>query len=446
MIPSHLTPHRQLLLAAIAITLTLIVGIDRLALAETDAGHCDLPKPIPRTRPEMKQLLEALKSRKPRLPLPATPAPTLGEHTATTTLPSGQPRRSLVNNSRMRSHYLPESWHARTFRSDPNMTVDYALKTRLFWIVSRLNNCHYCLGHQEHKLLAAGMSEDEIAALDSRWAAFPASEQVAMEVARKLTIGPALVDDSDFERLRAHWNDQQIIEILHSVASNNATNRWTDALGIPQDLVFRDHPLSLDTATSPEFMTCESSVLASQPALPITRLELDTFRRELNEESFVPRTSRVPIQVTNAPERPAWLAALAPFPETAESMKQQWEAVANVGQLSTQIKWELRWVVARELQAKYAMSVAWQALRAEGLSWDDLSALDEGQPAGEAGDAVARRFAKKLTLTPQQMTDADIAELQKHFTDQEVAETVYVVCQANWFARFTEALHLPLER
>ena len=26
---------------------------------------------------------------------------------------------------------------------DPSMTLDYAFKTMLFWIVSRVNNCHY---------------------------------------------------------------------------------------------------------------------------------------------------------------------------------------------------------------------------------------------------------------------------------------------------------------
>ena len=46
------------------------------------------------------------------------------------------------------------------------MTLDYAFKTMLFWIVSRGNNCIYCMGHQEAQLPAFGVSEDRIAALD----------------------------------------------------------------------------------------------------------------------------------------------------------------------------------------------------------------------------------------------------------------------------------------
>ena len=51
-----------------------------------------------RTRPEMKKQIEALKNREARIPLPALTS----EETA-----SG--RRS-VNNGRLRSLYLPESW------------------------------------------------------------------------------------------------------------------------------------------------------------------------------------------------------------------------------------------------------------------------------------------------------------------------------------------------
>jgi hypothetical protein len=50
------------------------------------------------TRPEMKQRLEALRQRQSRLPLPP---PTEAE------IASG---RSLVNNGRLRSLYLPTSW------------------------------------------------------------------------------------------------------------------------------------------------------------------------------------------------------------------------------------------------------------------------------------------------------------------------------------------------
>ena len=97
----------------------------------------DEPLPIPLTRPEMKQALEDLKSRTPRIPLPALTEEEkakLGERVAS-------------YEGRLRYHYMPSGDTMGSFgfsrEPDPKMTLEYAFKTRLFWIVSRANNCHY---------------------------------------------------------------------------------------------------------------------------------------------------------------------------------------------------------------------------------------------------------------------------------------------------------------
>ena len=95
------------------------------------------PPPVPLTRPEMKQYLEDLKERKPRIPLPdltQEDKAKLGDRTAD-------------YEARLRAHYLPAGDARGSFgfsrEPDPNMSLDYAFKTELFWIVSRTNNCHY---------------------------------------------------------------------------------------------------------------------------------------------------------------------------------------------------------------------------------------------------------------------------------------------------------------
>ena len=119
------------------------------------------PRPIPVTRPEAKRLLEEMKLRKPRIPLPAQTEEEkdkLGDQAGN-------------YEARLRYHYLPGLDSRGGFgfsrEPDPAMSLDYPFKTELFWIVSRANNCQYCLGHQEMKLAVAGIREAEIAALDS---------------------------------------------------------------------------------------------------------------------------------------------------------------------------------------------------------------------------------------------------------------------------------------
>lgn len=95
------------------------------------------PLPVPLTRPEMKQYLEDMKARKPRIPLP--------ELTAEEKAKLGE--REAGYESRLRALYLPPGGGQGGFgfvrEPDPNMTLEYRFKTQLFWIVSRTNNCQY---------------------------------------------------------------------------------------------------------------------------------------------------------------------------------------------------------------------------------------------------------------------------------------------------------------
>src|SRR3954453_15710495 len=71
-----------------------------LLLASSGTIKADEPRPVPLTRPEMKQLLEDMKARKPRIPLPVLTADEkakLGD-------------REAGYEARLRTLYLPEGW------------------------------------------------------------------------------------------------------------------------------------------------------------------------------------------------------------------------------------------------------------------------------------------------------------------------------------------------
>ena len=112
-----------------------------LVLGTSGSGRADelrdTPLPVPLTRPELKQYLEDLKVRKPRIPVP--------ELTAEEKEKLGE--RGGSYEGRLRLHYMPpgEGRGGAFFgrEPDPNMSLTYAFKTEMFWIVSRTNNCHY---------------------------------------------------------------------------------------------------------------------------------------------------------------------------------------------------------------------------------------------------------------------------------------------------------------
>lgn len=190
------------------------------------------PRPVPLTRPEMKRLIEDVKVRQPRIPMPEL----------TTADRQALGERADEYESVLRHCYTPwvETRRAPRGSGGPSveqeagMSLDYAFKTQLFWIVSRANNCQYCIGHQESKLLSAGLKEDEIAALDGDWSKHTSAEKTAFAFARKLTFQPYALGDADIETLRQFYTDSQILEMILSISGNNVSNRWKEGVGVPQ--------------------------------------------------------------------------------------------------------------------------------------------------------------------------------------------------------------------
>jgi hypothetical protein len=119
-------------------TTLMTVGVAALLLAPLYGDEpATRPLPLPLTRPDMKQLLEDLKTRKPRFELPPltdAEKEKLGE-------------RGGGYEGRLRALYMPGGGGRAGFgfsrESDPKATLSYEFKTRLFWIASRTNNCQY---------------------------------------------------------------------------------------------------------------------------------------------------------------------------------------------------------------------------------------------------------------------------------------------------------------
>ncbi|MBS0263248.1 MAG: hypothetical protein JSS02_14995 [Planctomycetes bacterium] len=456
------------LLVAIA---SVVVAADDPA-AGPDAGK---PKNVPTTREEVKAALNALRHREPRLPLPPPTAEEIKAARERAAAGGGAAGlgNGLVNNGRMRALHLPEELRTNTNvrppanprERDPNQVFDYAFATELFWIVSRVNNCHYCLGHQEHKLLSAGLDDDRIAALDGDWSQFTAPEQAAFAFTRKLTFEPHRINDEDINRLKAHFSDLQVFEIISLVARYNSTNRWTDSLGIPQE----DHR-EFQTPTNPKYQKFVTSVApidaqrpqgVSAPALPAERPALES-RSEVEAAlaRAAKRTSRLPLPEEDAArttlgEAVASFPGSAPLPNWARLMLSNpkagagnavaYQVLVEKGRLNPRLKAQIAWVAARNDRAWYALGQARQRLRALGLSDSEIYSIDEAKDGLTAGEQQTLKFARKLTVEPQWIVDADIANLRKFFSDSEVAEIVHRVTMANYFDRLTEAAGLPLE-
>ncbi len=428
------------------------------------------PRPVPLTRPVMKQYLEDLKARPPRIPLPP-----LSEEEK-----EKAGNRGASYEGRIRALYLPpgEGRGGRTGReADARMSLDYTFKTELFWIVSRTNNCQYCLGHQEVKLTAAGLKEEQLAALDCAWSEFTPAQQAAFALARKLTYEPHCLTDADLDQVRKYYTSLQILEMIISVAGNNSMNRWTEGLGIPQskDLsgfgrrgqqpLDPERPEPGKTFLTPTPEKYKNQVTRVAPFVEgngegptrntvCVRPALET-RADVEQalEACRKRTPRLPL-VDEATAKamlpedwpagplPQWVRLLANFPTAGKSRIVSFRAADEKGDLKPLLKAQLSWIIARQDRAWYAVAEARQRLKHQGWSDAQIFKLDgdwaDFPPAERALFAVAR----KLAASPIVLTDDDVARALKLTGPREVVQVITYTTHRASFDRITEAAGL----
>jgi alkylhydroperoxidase family enzyme len=81
-----------------------------------------------------------------------------------------------------------------------------------------------------------------------------------------------------------------------------------------------------------------------------------------------------------------------------------------------------------------------------GLTEDDWKALQDPRTANWGAEAkAALEFAEKLTRTPWEIKDQDVAALKQHFSDEQIVDLDVLVGLANLTNRFTDPMGLELE-
>jgi uncharacterized peroxidase-related enzyme len=115
---------------------------------------------------------------------------------------------------------------------DPDGSVDPAFKRLIAHFASRAAGCQYC---EAHSLVAAGISGLAQEKLDDLWsyqtsAHYSDAERAALDFALAAGSVPNAVDEEVMARLKQHWSDEQIVELLAAVCLYGFLNRWNDSM------------------------------------------------------------------------------------------------------------------------------------------------------------------------------------------------------------------------
>lgn len=479
-----------------SIITTLILS--GLLLQPAFCGDEGAPRPTPLTRPLLKQWLESVKQREPRIPLPELTEEdkrALGEQSDSyearlkhhylngievpRAIPSSRPSSAPQTSTTAQASQAPN----RARESDPAFSLDNAFKVELFWIVSRVNNCQYCIGHQESKLLGAGKSEDEIALLDGDWKEQPEEKRIAFQFAKKFTNQPYLLSGSDIRTLQRHFTDLQILEMIISMCGNNSINRWKEAVAVPQraDEGGYSRMASLGgnnidtnlprgtylTPTSPEFETKVSALFDKEAVVDATLNLLPTnaeFRPLENRDQTLEKVGKAkdripyiplvsiettkelfPESVSNAGDIPQWARLLAHFPVAGKARVKGILAAENGGDLSPLLKAQLAWITARQDGAWYATGEAMKRMSELGQSEDEIFRLDGDLQSFSPRERSLFVVAKNLAASPVVLTTEQVAEAVKHAGPRDTVQAISYICSRASFNRLTESVGLPVE-
>jgi len=115
---------------------------------------------------------------------------------------------------------------------DPEGGVDLGFMRLVAHFASRAAGCQYC---EAHSLVAAKIHNISQEKLDAIWEyhtspLYSGAERVALDFALAAGSVPNAVDAELFARMREHWSEDQIVQILGVVCLYGFLNRWNDSM------------------------------------------------------------------------------------------------------------------------------------------------------------------------------------------------------------------------
>lgn len=113
-------------------------------------------------------------------------------------------------------------------------------------VVSKLNECTYCVAHHAPRLVDQGLTPDTVAnILEPDCPGLDDVDRLVRDYAVQVTTKPQYMRDAIFEELKKHLTEEQIVELTLRTALCGFFNRFNDALqigmeeGVMEDMLSR---------------------------------------------------------------------------------------------------------------------------------------------------------------------------------------------------------------
>jgi len=144
---------------------------------------------------------------------------------------------------------------------------------------------------------------------------------------------------------------------------------------------------------------------------------------------------------------PNYLLAFAAVPDAAAPFSRLIKSVLEDGALEPELKMAMGLRIAQAYGSPYVAAHMQRFLRARPSGRELLTAIENHTMESLSPQRLAGlRYAEGLTRGVLGVSDEQFRSTRAHFSDSQVVELTLTVCFFNYFTRFAEGLHLPLER
>jgi uncharacterized peroxidase-related enzyme len=147
----------------------------------------------------------------------------------------GSVQKALAHRPAMLANFL--GFYASVGRS-----LERRLYEAVYLRISLINGCLYCTQHHIQGARRAGLTAEEMKALQAGvYSGFSPAEQASLGYAEKLTRTPDAAAEADFANLKPYFSDEQIVDLHMLIGLVNLTNRVTGPMALelefPQETI-----------------------------------------------------------------------------------------------------------------------------------------------------------------------------------------------------------------
>jgi AhpD family alkylhydroperoxidase len=251
--------------------------------------------------------------------------------------------------------------------------------------------------------------------------------RLALRYAADLTRDIYGVSDAEFRALRGRFNDAQVVELTLTTCFFNYFARLTAGLGLTPE------PWLATTAPRPP-KPADNPYHAARVTL-LTDAEMASATA-LAESS---KTGGLGIGVANSRR------AMIRVPDIADAWFAYWQAVRKGETVPRSTLLQVSLAVSTLNGCRYCVLHQVVGLRRQGVEVSKLLALKKEDSALTPEERAAVDFARKLTKSPGDVTDADWKRLSAAFPGRAAADVLLQTCAFAFMNRFTDGLRLPSE-